>query len=241
MCIHYFLIKRKKLSGRLNIHRFKRFAILKHFHSSATDLSRGKIRNACGWWCGCSLGFATHSLLLYTTDVLCDLVERADHPKVQSNSWLRSGVELSATVTSTSPQPNDRRGNVENVTLAKLVNGCKCDDRLGNRSTGCKSNNYEEALYYRNCAWNHIFILIFAEYRFCFVASESMNLVWYMRSKYYYVDVYVTCAFIEYLSKCTKNTQSVYVVRKNVENIQKVKRSFFPISYSIFLQYLIKF
>ena len=61
---------------------------------------------------------------------------RADHRKVQSNSWLRSGGRaISHCHEHTSPQPNDRRGNVENVTLAKLVNGCNCDGRSGNRRT----------------------------------------------------------------------------------------------------------
>lgn len=58
---------------------------------------------------------------------------------MQSNSWLGSGVELSATVTSTSPRRNDRRGNVENVTLAKLVNGSNFDGRFGNGRTPGRS------------------------------------------------------------------------------------------------------
>lgn len=60
--------------------------------------------------------------------MLNNSIERADHRKVRVEFLVEVG--LSATVTSTSP--NDRRGNVENVTLAKLVNGPNCDGRLGN-------------------------------------------------------------------------------------------------------------
>lgn len=74
--------------------------------------------------------------MLNTSKSITRFGERGNRPKVRSNSWPSSGVGLSATVTSTSP--NDRRGNVENVTLAKLVNGPNCDGRLGNERGGSR-------------------------------------------------------------------------------------------------------